>query len=487
MRSITKTTQLSACAQPVLRRQTFGYSFFVFQQVRLLLAIVMAVCLSMTGLLQGAYAASPRPAVKSIKLSLEELGSRWPKLLAQQKIIALLQLVKQGRFALAQDYLDNTEFSGGSALDASFVQALIFQNTERLDEAVAIYRDILTNHPDNKTARLQLAQTLYLMKEDESAKHHFELALGSVTDQNLENNIRNFIDQIDSRKRWNMSAHLSLAPSTNFNRGTDAKLVYLNGLPFVINDGSREKSGIGVLGGLNAGYRLALTDRLDLVTGGGVNFKEYAEDAFDDLVISAEVGPRYAFNFGHVGVYATTNRRWVAGQPYSNSVGGRLKLGGRFSKRGLMSLTVGANLNRFEFAKYFDGTSYFASGYVDYYLSGRSFVRALGGGDKRQTGVEHLSSASWHGGLGYYAELPWGLSVYTQARLTKRMYDGFFPGIDETRSDIKLDLKTSLTKRDWDWMGFAPKFEYGFTRNASNVVFYDYDAHSANLTLTKKF
>lgn len=441
----------------------------------------------MTGLLQAAYAGSAPTVVRNIKLSLDELDNRWPKLLARQKIIALLQLVKQGRFELVQSYLDRTKFGGGSALDATYVQALIFQNTERLDEAAAIYRDMLASHPDSQTVRLQLAQTLYQMKEDESAKHHFELALGSVTDQNLENNIRNFIDQIDRRKRWNLSAHLSLAPSTNFNNGADAKFIYLNGLPFKINEDSTAKSGIGVLGGLNAGYRLALTDRLDLVTGAGVNFKEYAEDVFDDLIVSAEVGPRYAFSFGHVGVYATTNRRWVAGKPYSNAVGGRLKLGARFSKRGLVSLTVGANLNRFEFAKHFDGTSYFASGYVDYFISGRSFVRALGGADRRQTGLEHLSSVSWHGGLGYYAELPWGLSVYTQARLTTRTYDGFFPGINEVRDDIQLDIKASLTKRDWDWMGFAPKFEYGFTQNASNVVFYDYDAHSANITLTKKF
>ncbi|MEO1207279.1 MAG: surface lipoprotein assembly modifier [Pseudomonadota bacterium] len=421
------------------------------------------------------------------RISVGELQQTWHSLPAESKMTALFQLVAQGEFEAAQAFLDRSKFGGGAALDATYIQGLVYKNTDQFDAAAERFRQILVNHPDNQPARIQLAHTLFLMKEDESARHHFQLALGSVTNRDLENNIRNFIDQLDRRKRWHLGAHISIAPSTNFNQGADDGIIYLNGLPFQITDEGTKKSGIGLNGGFNAGYRFAVTDRLDFVTGAGVHFKEYDGETYDDHAISAQIGPRYTDTLGHVGLYATYNRRWFAHTPYSTGIGGRAQLTAQLSNRALLSASVGCSWNTHDEAEHYDGRSCFAAGYIDQHLSSTMYARLLAGSNTSLTSREHLDHAGWYGGLGLYTELAWGTSIYGEIRYTKRDFDGAFPGSFEPRDDKQFDVTGTLTKRDWNYMGFAPQFEYGYTRNVSNVPFYDYDAHSVNMTLTKNF
>ena len=406
---------------------------------------------------------------------------------AEHKILALFQLIRQGQFDLVQHYLDTTKFAGGSALDAQFIQAQVHKAKGRLAEAAAIYRNIIARHPDQQETRVQLAHTLYLMKEDESARHHFQLALASVTNRDLESNIRNFIDQMDQRKRWHVGGYVSLAPSTNLNQGTDAKTIRIQGLPFSISEESRRKSGVGLLGGVNAGTRTAVTDKIDLVTGAGFNFKKYADTAFDDYSLAGQVGPRYNFTFGHVGLYATVSQRWHAQKSYSTSYGARTQLSARMTNRALLSANVGYAHNIHDTATHFDGDTYYGAAYVDYFLSNTTYARWLATANYGDAGLAHLDHYDWSVGAGYYTDLTWGLSLYTEFRFTKRQFDGDFPGMTTGRSDHRYDLTATLTKRDWNWAGFAPKFEYGFTHAVSNVVFYDHDAHSFNVTLTKQF
>ena len=114
-------------------------------------------------------------------------------------------------------------------------------------------------------------------------------------------------------------------------------------------------------------------------------------------------------------------------------------------------------------------------------------MRGLASTTYVNAGLAHLDNLTWSLGAGFYTDLTWGISLYTEARFTQRSYDGDFPGMSSARADRQYDLTATLTKRDWNWAGFAPKFEYGFTHATSNVVFYDYDAHSFNMTLTKQF
>jgi Surface lipoprotein assembly modifier len=116
-----------------------------------------------------------------------------------------------------------------------------------------------------------------------------------------------------------------------------------------------------------------------------------------------------------------------------------------------------------------------------------SYVRLLAGVSRERAATEHLSSQSWNAGAGVHRELPWGISLYVQGLYSQRDHDGIFPGTFDARRDKRLDLSANLTKRDIEIFGLAPMVQYTYTKNDSNVGFYQYDAHGVSLTLTKRF
>ena len=325
------------------------------------------------------------------------------------------------------------------------------------------------------------------MNEDEGAKYHFELVLGSAEHKTLENNIRNFINRIDRRRRWQLGGYLTLAPSTNFNRGSAHDTVDLNGLTANIDDTGKQKSGIGVLAGINAGYRIPLTKAFDLMTGISGTVRDYKGATFDDWNTSVYFGPRFSFKDGFVAAYASFGRRWYAHKGYSKFRGGRVQATRRLSKRVLVSGTAGCNWLEYDIADHQDGRYCTASGIVNYYFSNAMFARFLGGGGRDNTARDHIDATAWHIGAGLHREFAWGITIYGQVRYEARRYDGDFPGWDENRRDNRVDVSLIATKRDWNWRGFAPQVEYTYTRNFSNIPFYDYSAHSVNVMLTKRF
>ena len=122
-------------------------------------------------------------------------------------------------------------------------------------EAADTFREILTDHPQFDRVRLRVrAHALRRCSEDESARHHFELVLGgSGTQPGLANTVKSYINAIDSRRRWDFSTYFSIAPSTNLNQGSDNRVVYLNGLPFIIDNA--KEFGVGIVTGMQGGYR----------------------------------------------------------------------------------------------------------------------------------------------------------------------------------------------------------------------------------------
>ena len=57
----------------------------------------------------------------------------------------------------------------------------------------------------------------------------------------------------------------------------------------------------------------------------------------------------------------------------------------------------------------------------------------------------------------------------------------------ETREDLTLQIRTTLTYRTSLLFGFAPEVTYTFTHNDSNIGFFDYNRHRVELGLTPEF
>ena len=223
------------------------------------------------------------------RVTLGEIDAQWPKLTPAQQFGIIDQLLKAARLDVAESLLAHPDLptTAIAALSASTSAccARVRVGCRKLSISSA---QILATHPDLARVRLELAHTLFLIKEDDSARHHFELLLGAAgSSPGLEQTARAYINAIDGRKRWSFSTFLSIAPSTNLNQGSSNPTVMLNGLPFTLSEDDVKKTGVGLVGGAQAGYRQPLNDRLDLIASVGAQGKLYREGDFNDALLTA--------------------------------------------------------------------------------------------------------------------------------------------------------------------------------------------------------
>ena len=435
-------------------------------------------------------------AATAVRMTLDQAHERWSGFNAKQKFSVISQLISSGRYGDAERFLLRSHFgTAEEKVTSQFFLGMAYKGQGRLAEAIATFRDILTDNPQFIEARLALAQALFDKQDDEAAKHHFELVSGESDRQpGLAQLARSYIDAIDRRRRWDFSFYVTAAPSTNFNQGSENRVVILNGLPFILSDANIKQSGVGLATGFHASYRYPLTDRFDLVASGGMHTKRYKESDYNVLFATGSFGPRYRFNWGTIGLYATANKRWHADtQQHSIGLGGLLSAQARLTPFDQLSADLYCSKRRFDDdflgsdLTYQDGHVCGVGASLDHYFDSVTFVRALGSVGTERTRLEHLDNTSWSAGAGIYRELPFGITLYLQGLYSNRDYDGVFPGSTSVRRDNRYDLSAQITKRDWDIFGFAPQVVYTYTKNQSNVSFFVYDAHGVNVTLTKKF
>ena len=236
-----------------------------------------------------------------------------------------------------------------------------------------------------------------------------------------------------------------------------------------------------------------MTDQLDVITTAGANFKRYKDGDFNATLANVSVGPRYRFDWGYLGLYATADNSWAADEDQARSLGGLLSGNIRLGNQDVMFADFACSQRRFSTdwrnsdLSFQDGHVCAVSGRFEHYFDNTMFVRALSSYGQERTGRSHLDNDSWMAGAGVYKEIPWGISLYLQAAYTNKDYDGIYPTVNFARHDNRWDFSTNLTKRDLNIFGFAPQLQYTYTLNHSNVSIFEYDAHSLNLTFTKNF
>jgi outer membrane protein len=411
-----------------------------------------------------------------------------------QRRIVLDQLIQIGELDLAERFLaDLRPSSPEEALEAKALLGVLRKTQGRHAEAAETFRAVLATTPTAARVRMQLAQTLFAQQEDDSARHHFELLLGGAGVPG-DTVAQSFINAIDQRRRWSLTSYVTLAPSTNLNQGTKtADIGSFNGLTGQLDDRNVKKAGVGVAGGAQAGYRQPLTDTLDLVTALGVNARRYGDHRFNDLVTSVSAGPRARFDWGTIGLFGIADRHWTADSVYGSSYGAQLATTVRLGRANILFTDLICSNRRFSAhweqtdLTYQNGTACAISSRLEHHLTSSSYATFISRLGRERTRTEHLNNTSWTAGAGYYTELPFGLSVYNQALYTRTAFQGQYPTLTYARLDGRMDLSAQFTKRDWEIFGLAPSVQYTYSLNKSTVNFLSYDAHSVNVTLTKKF
>ncbi|HFC04215.1 MAG TPA: DUF560 domain-containing protein [Rhizobiales bacterium] len=397
----------------------------------------------------------------------------------------MLKMIKSGAHDRADYLLKTTPFTGPlSANRTLFLEGLIAKMRKQYDVAIKKFRTVLASDPKLTMVRAELAHTLFITEQDDSAKFQLKLLSGAAPTPELAKKFDRFIDAVDARRPWKVSGYLSMAPSTNFTYGTTRRLTPGGG---VIAGNSRKKSGIGITGGANAGYTFKPGNDLSVVVAAGVNFRDYKGETFDDLIVSQDVSVVRKHKSGQIAIGVTVSERKAGPTEFILEGGPYIAITQKISNKVQFFIKLRHLRTDFKQSDYRNGSTTTIDNRLTNAISQDSVFYLLSGAQRTTTTLKHLNFWAAYGGIGLYKELPMGLSIYAEGKLTRRQYDGDFFGLNEPQKDTKIDFVASFTKRDFDIFGLAPRFDYIYSKSMSNSVFSEYSTHGANITLTKAF
>lgn len=430
-------------------------------------------------------------ATESISPSPQQI-SEYEASSEKTRINLLIRLANAGQHELAASLLQRYPLTGNFAANRTlFIEGLILKARGDLTSAAKNFRAALANDPGLTLVRAELAQTLVLLQEDESAIHHLNLLMAEAPNEAAAQGVRSFIDTIDARSPFKFNGYISAAPSTNINNGGTVKTIYdpVTNKVVTYRPDALKQSGIGFAGGLNAGYSKRLGNKFSLVLGGGVDLRLYDDSDYNSYTASQSAELRHLIDEGYVGLGIVASESMKTDQLGLSyySYGPRVSLQKAFTAKDRLNVST-----VYEWRKYTDnpignGEALMVNGSWDHAFSA-DFAASLDAGfDRLDTEITYNSYSAYSVGLGLYRELPMGITANLHGGVQLSKFDGIFPIINIDREDKRYSGSVTITKRDFNWWGYAPGFTYSYVQNDSNIPLYDFNSHAIEFKLSKDF
>ena len=360
-----------------------------------------------------------------------------------------------------------------------------------LDEAVAVFREMLVADPSLVRVRLELARAFFLKGEDGLARRHFEQVLAGDVPAPVAANVRRFLAQIRARRRWTARFGFALAPDTNIGATSDERVITIHGLPFRRDAAELTTSGVGVSlwGGWE--YQHPLGERSRVRGGIDASMRDYAGSRFDRVSLAVHAGPRWLIGRGtDASLLASARRQWSAGAPEHDALGARLEAGHRLTRRLTANVRASWHERSYRTQTHLDGPT------MDVSLGGawvvaptvRAEASAGWGQDRPETRRWRHERRSLR--LGATTALPRGFTVGASGELRWADYEGsWFPhtAAGESREDRTWAARLSVHNRALTFRGFSPQLSLVHERRDTNAQLYDYERTGGELRFVRVF
>ncbi len=402
------------------------------------------------------------------------------------------------RTVLTPDSMNEVLFLTG----LSFVE-LAVQTTdekvrnERLDHAVAAFRAILSIQPNLTRVRLELARTFFLQRKDRLAREHFERVLASNPPPPVIVKINRFLYQIKARRRWRASASFDFIADSNYNNESDQKTILVDlgdglVLPFT-SDSDQPKSGFGLAVSGRMGYRVPVTEIIQLDFGLELMRKELPGSLLDSTSYTLSFGPDFdisnRFVLGFRGVATVTNQRSGFNQRLGGSIYTRHVVG----TRTYLSTNLGLYERSYKDVQYSinDGPEYEIGASVAHRLSPTFTLKgSLSFSQAKPKERPDSHRRTVRGSAGFTKDFERGYTVGLTAILSQTNFDGQsgVPTRDNLpRTDRRQTFEATILKRDWTVLGFSPQLALISESFKSNAQASNTQANRLQLNLVRQF
>jgi outer membrane protein len=367
-----------------------------------------------------------------------------------------------------------------------FLEGLVLKSKGKYTQAAKKFRAVLANDPKLSIVRAELAETLVILQQDDSALHHLRLLAAEAPDKQTASNLRSFIEQVDARRPYKFTGYVSVAPSTNVNSGSKHTKVYSPLLQQSI-DLEQPSSGIGFAGGISAAFTKRVGD--DFMASGGMDVRLYDNDQYNSYGLSQSIELRRLVSNGYFGLGLVSSQQLDSEdyRPSYISYGPRLSASLELSPKDHFSFGILHEWREPQTKGSSTSTALLIDGSLTHSWNATLNATLFGGFDRIKTDDAVASYRTVSAGLSVYKELTHGITVNLMGQVAKTDHDAFNLKAGVTRADKKFSGSITLTKRDFNFQGFAPTVTYSFSDNFSNINTYDYVSHAVDFRLTKDF
>ena len=404
-------------------------------------------------------------------------------------------LIETARKALAKGELDDAEFllegvrpGEGDVDDLDFLHGTIAAKRGDWEAAIARFRAMLARNPDLPRVRLDLAFAYFQAGEGGNAAYHFRQALG---DKELPPIVRAralaFLDRIRRRKSWSVTGGVALAPDSNINAATSARLVEILGVPAQLSEDARQTSGIGMSAFVSGGYEARLSPDLRFRTNAGLYTRTYRKSEFNDRTLTLGAGPRFIFEDFDLRPELTGRFRELGGDTYSRAFG--LGLSGDWLLAPAWRLNAGVTAERISYESFLgDGRIYGTRLGLSHAFGGATLLRADTAFRREALDREAYSWREYSIAFLAARELPRGFVVSAGPSHRWRRYEAPLLALGpDPRSDRTLAGQIKISSRHVELFGFMPEITLRHERRESNLDLYDFTRNVAEIGVVRAF
>jgi tetratricopeptide (TPR) repeat protein len=373
------------------------------------------------------------------------------------------------------------------ALHRTHLEGLIARQQGKPGDAVALFRAVLAIDPDFAAARVELARTLLAMRSFEGAQHHLDILALNVNDE-IRSLAHSGLDHIRANRGYGAQMHFSIAPSTNLNRGSAHQTFVAGGLAFAIDPGSRQTAGASVTIGGSAYNSFTLGNGQAIVASAAGDLTTDIEGARAEQVV---------LNAGLSWQGRSGNSRFALGpiadvtywdfEPHLMRYGLSGTLDVPAGPQDLVGLSFTVLGQDYASQTYRNGFRVLANAQLTHGFTPALRASVETGLDIERTQSAHLDRDGVYGEVRVASDWRGGFSTSAFARYARDQYRGNYPGTGAPRVDDRLSAGVTISNSQVDLGGFTPTLGYSYTRQFSNVSFFDHDSHDVSVGLTKAF
>ena len=369
--------------------------------------------------------------------------------------------------------------------EARFRLAAVRESMGDLAAAAAALRALLAEQPEANRARLELARILGAMGDAASARSELEQARVIGLPPEVEANVRRYATRFAPSRKRGLTLELTAGPDSNINRATASAFIDTIIAPFELDADARRRSGLGATGVARFHSNdevgpLALLSRIN------ARADLYDKSRFNDLQLSADVGPRFSLGKLALRPSAIVERRWFGGDLYATGIGADIALLAPLSSRAQAEFRASRVKQDIRPNRGQDGwrTSFEVA--LTHVLGQRTTAQLALRHGRVDARFKPESVRLWAASL-VLAHQAEAVTVFGEAGIarTRGREPMFLFG--ERRRDTRIDLSGGAIFTKAKLGGFLPLVRLSHTDSRADIVLWDYRRTRLDVGVTRSF